>query len=409
MMKTTWRTWFLALGAALSLTACSDDDNYVQPIPPQPTEAGAYVLNQGSFNLVDGTLGYLNLTAGTMSTDDLFAAANEGRSMGDTPQDLVVYGSHIYLAVYGSNVVWVLDRTTRAIEQMITTEQPRDLIAADGNVYVSNYNGYVSRIDTAQLAVDARCPVGVYPEQMAVRDGYLYVVNSFGLTSDPQGSKVSKISLANFEMEEQIEVGLNPTKIIADSRGTEVLTGQGGAGRTEIALEGLPSGLYRLMCSATAIADDGTEYEDKAEMQFILMSEDDTVLGAPVLGFFRSVAEDRPVIQIGSGQGELWAVVQLYGNGNVLLDSRTVHLEGIPGEEGSLATVDFGHDAAWPSRLSIGAIFFKHAGVFRYTDTFTLPEQPAALPGPCAEKDPQQLCLLRQDGMSQKADGPQGL
>ena len=167
---------------------------------------------------------------------------------------------------------------------------------------------------------------------------------------------------------------------IADSRGTEVLTGQGGAGRTEIALEGLPSGLYRLMCSATAIADDGTEYEDKAEMQFILMSEDDTVLGAPVLGFFRSVAEDRPVIQIGSGQGELWAVVQLYGNGNVLLDSRTVHLEGIPGEEGSLATVDFGHDAAWPSRLSIGAIFFKHAGVFRYTDTFTLPEQPAALP-----------------------------
>lgn len=218
-MKTTWRTWFLALGAALSLTACSDDDNYVQPIPPQPTEAGAYVLNQGSFNLVDGTLGYLNLTAGTMSTDDLFAAANEGRSMGDTPQDLVVYGSHIYLAVYGSNVVWVLDRTTRAIEQMITTEQPRDLIAADGNVYVSNYNGYVSRIDTAQLAVDARCPVGVYPEQMAVRDGYLYVVNSFGLTSDPQGSKVSKISLANFEMEEQIEVGLNPTKIIADSRG----------------------------------------------------------------------------------------------------------------------------------------------------------------------------------------------
>ena len=140
MMKTTWRTWFLTLGAALSLTACSDDDNYVQPTTPQPTEAGAYVLNQGSFNLVDGTLGYLNLTAGTMSTDDLFAAANEGRSMGDTPQDLVVYGSHIYLAVYGSNVVWVLDRTTRAIEQMITTEQPRDLIAADGNVYVSNYN-----------------------------------------------------------------------------------------------------------------------------------------------------------------------------------------------------------------------------------------------------------------------------
>ena len=36
-------------------------------------------------------------------------------------------------------------------------------------------------------------------------------------------------------------------------------------------------------------------------------------------------------------------------------------------------------------------------------------KQSASLSGPCAEKGPQQSCLLRQDEMSRKADGPQGL
>lgn len=224
-MKKNWKTWALALMSVSVLNSCSDDDGGTTPPPSFIYPAtGAYVLNQGSYGLVDGTLNLLNITTGNIGSGDLFAAANEGRSMGDTPQDILVYGSHIYLAVYGSNLVWVLDRSTRVIETSITVDEPRDLLAEGGKVYVSNYNGYVSRIDTTALAVDARCRVGVYPEQMAVRDGYLYVANSYGLTMDPQGDRVSKVRLSDFTMEKQINVGLNPTKLIADGRGNLFVT-----------------------------------------------------------------------------------------------------------------------------------------------------------------------------------------
>ncbi len=218
-MKKTWKAWACVLGCILGLSACNDDDGVTTEPPFIQSASGVYILNQGSYGSIDGTLSYLNLTTSNMAGPDLFATANGGQSMGDTPQNLVVYGSHIYLAVYGSNVVWVLNRNTRAIQQMISTDQPRDLVAEGGKVYVSNYNGFVSRIDTTQLAVDATCRIGVYPEQMAVRDGYLYVANSYGLTADPSGSKVSKVKLDGFQLDSQIEVGLNPTKLTADGRG----------------------------------------------------------------------------------------------------------------------------------------------------------------------------------------------
>ncbi len=219
-MKTNWKLWAAALSCVALVAACDDEELTTTPPPDFIYPAtGAYVLNQGSYGLVDGTISFLDLTTGNLGSGDLFASANQGRSMGDTPQDIVVYGSHIYIAVYGSGLVWVLDRGTRTIETSITVDQPRDLVAEGGKVYVSNYNGYVSRIDTTSLSVEARCQVGVYPEQMAVRDGYLYVANSYGLTSDARGNCLSKVRLSDFEMETQVNVGLNPVKLISDGRG----------------------------------------------------------------------------------------------------------------------------------------------------------------------------------------------
>lgn len=57
--------------------------------------------------------------------------------MGGTPQDAIVYGSKMYIAIYGSNIIEIVDKNTaKSIKQIVPTstqgEGPRDIIAANG-------------------------------------------------------------------------------------------------------------------------------------------------------------------------------------------------------------------------------------------------------------------------------------
>lgn len=182
--------------------ACNDDDNEIEvPRDPEedpssqpdttpevtsPTEAtGLYVINAGNLsNNVNGTLSFINFEKGTAS-NNVFFDINK-RSLGSTPQDAIVYGSKMYIAIYGSNIIEIVDKNTaKSIKQIVPTstqgEGPRDIIAANGKVYVSMYDGYVSRIDTLSLTIDATLNVGPNPEEMTVANGYLYVANSDGM------------------------------------------------------------------------------------------------------------------------------------------------------------------------------------------------------------------------------------
>lgn len=96
--------------------------------------------------------------------------------------------------------------------------QPRYLAAYDGKVYVSYYDGYVARIDTATLEVDAMVKVGRNPEQLAVCDGYLYVANSGGMDYSTElgyDKTVSVLELSAFTEVEKIEVVCNPAVVVA--------------------------------------------------------------------------------------------------------------------------------------------------------------------------------------------------
>ena len=119
------------LAATLLLAACSDDDPQAPVIDP-PTFAtgeGAYVLNQGSYySGIAGSLDRISLWRGTY-TPGVFAAVN-GQSLGDSPQAGVVYGSRLYIAMYGSNLVWVVDKLTARIVKQIETREPEGICAA---------------------------------------------------------------------------------------------------------------------------------------------------------------------------------------------------------------------------------------------------------------------------------------
>lgn len=88
-----------------SLTGCSDEPNDKNPIPDLPTTSnGAYILNQGNYeSKIEGSLNFINYSVSKISRD-LFRTYNK-RSLGDTPQCGIAYGSKLYLGVYGSNTI----------------------------------------------------------------------------------------------------------------------------------------------------------------------------------------------------------------------------------------------------------------------------------------------------------------
>lgn len=222
-----------ALVATFALVACSDDDNGpaggggADDGLPFGVEARLYVVNQG--NIYSGIAGEMDrLIISTEASGlpsayyrDYFTSMN-GQSLGDTPQGGIVYGSKIYVPVFGSNLVWVLDRRDLTIIDGIQTTAPEMLCADKGYVFVSNNNGYVSRIDTAALAIDKSLAVGPNPYGLTTLGGKLYVAISDGYNYDnnyKNGKRVAVVDLQSFTHTGDIPVGLNPGQVEKDGHG----------------------------------------------------------------------------------------------------------------------------------------------------------------------------------------------
>lgn len=217
----------LIAACSLGFAGCSNDDDEPNlPNPDVPTVAeGAFVLNQGNYGKqIEGSLTLIDYNSSAAS-QNLFQKAN-GRSLGATPQGAVVYGGKIYLGIYGSNVIEIVDRTTfKSVKQISLADaegqSPRSLVAKDGKVYVSMFNGYVSRLDTLTLSIDKTVKVGPNPDIIAIRGDYLYVPNSDGMNwQNGYGTTASKIDLKSFTVEKTFTVGLNPTEFA--SNGTDL-------------------------------------------------------------------------------------------------------------------------------------------------------------------------------------------
>ena len=222
-MKKYFSMWAFMLACVFALTACSNDDDTDPYAPFTPTaSSGAYVINQGNYYaLLDGSIGYLDYGTKTF-TDSIFRAQNSGMSPGSTLQSGVIYGDYFFSIAYASNIMFVSNKNTLKLVKSLNISAPRALITNGGYVFVSDYEGYVIRVDARNLVIKDSVKVGPNPEEMAIANGYLYVVNSDGLNyanSYQNGKSVSKINLSTFKVDKTISVGMNPTKIAADSKG----------------------------------------------------------------------------------------------------------------------------------------------------------------------------------------------
>lgn len=229
-----WKFAAIALLSTLAFTACSDDDT-PDVIPPTPEELaeGAFVLNQGNaYDHVGGTLDYLNYKTGSY-TSGLFKTTN-GIELGDGPQDGVVYGTKLYVALYDSKLVWVIDAATGKAVKQIPVTDPEGICAADGKVFVSNNDGYVTYIDTLSLeALPERVAVGPNPAGMVAANGYVYVAVSDGYNGANgyvNGFNVKKLRTSSPGVAGEIAVGMNPTALAADDEGNVFVVCNGNYG-----------------------------------------------------------------------------------------------------------------------------------------------------------------------------------
>lgn len=207
----------LLMGTAV-MTSCDPAEDYPETYL-QEYSTGAYVVNSGNmYSKIESSLTAIDYASST-ATQKVFKAAN-GRPLGDTANDGIVYGNKIYLAVDQSNTIEVIDKKTkRSIKQIKTTDllgnaegvEPRHIIADGGKVYFTTYGGYVAAVDTINFALADKYKVGSCPEGLVIGGSNLYVANS---NYGKGGGNISCIDLSSKKVEtKNIEGVNNPTSI----------------------------------------------------------------------------------------------------------------------------------------------------------------------------------------------------
>ena len=207
----------LLMGTAV-MTSCDPAEDYPETYL-QVYSTGAYVVNSGNmYSNIESSLTAIDYASST-ATQNVFKAAN-GRSLGNTANDGIVYGNKIYLAVDQSNTIEVIDKKTKqSIKQIKTTDllgnaegaEPRHISADGGKVYFTTYGGYVAAVDTTSFALQKKWKVGSYPEGLVIAHGNIYVANS---NYAKGGGNISCINLSNDNVEtKNIEGVNNPTSI----------------------------------------------------------------------------------------------------------------------------------------------------------------------------------------------------
>ena len=222
----------LLLFLLLLVTACddlTDRDNTGNGNNGSGVEAGTaeiYILNEGLFNLNNSTLSRYSFRNGEL-IPDYFRQVNR-RGLGDTANDMAVYGSKLYIVVNASSQIEVVDLYTgNSLKQIPllaengSSRQPRYIAFDEGKAYVCSFDGTVARIDTTSLAIDGLTKAGRNPDGICAQDHKLYVSNSGGLDWEGMGvdNTVSVIDLATFTETKKIEVGPNPGRIQATENG----------------------------------------------------------------------------------------------------------------------------------------------------------------------------------------------
>ncbi len=225
---------FLTVFMAVGFTACEDDNNKGEAAE---TYSGFYTINGGNKSgKIPASLTQYDYSKGisTAPLEDAFYLKNS-IALGDGAQQALVVNGEMYIVMYSSNLIWVVEPTTLKIITSIKPEgeaqNPRYLAAKDGKLYCTMYTGYVSEIDVTSHTIKRSVKVGPNPDQMAVSGNRLIVACSDGQNSKGAASNgvkygnscISIVDLNTFTESrlEGLDKVLNP-ELVASLNPTDV-------------------------------------------------------------------------------------------------------------------------------------------------------------------------------------------
>ena len=213
--------YYLSAIAAIILTSCSDESTPIDNILPQEAKT-VLILNEGGFNQNNSTLSKYDLSTGTYNRE-YFKSVN-GRGLGDVGNDMILYGSKLYIVMNVSGTIEIVDPSTGTSLKQIEmknddiNKEPRFITSYEDKIYVtSTADNTVTRIDTTTLNVEESVTVGMDPEEIVASNGKLYVANSGGFSGF--NNTISIIDISSFEVIKEVEVGLNPVNLDTDRKG----------------------------------------------------------------------------------------------------------------------------------------------------------------------------------------------
>ncbi|MGA3243071.1 MAG: DUF5074 domain-containing protein [Bacteroidota bacterium] len=173
--------------ATFSWNGCRSNPTGPSGSTPVST-TGVFVVNEGNYQHGNSTL-TVYLPDSNKAYQDVFALAN-GRNLGDTGNDIVVYNGKAYIVVNGSQKIEVISLTTYKSVGTIVFPGKRDpyklVILNDAKAFITNVSdSSITEFNpsTLQIVTD-RIKVGLNPMGIAGANGKVYICNSgFGYDS----------------------------------------------------------------------------------------------------------------------------------------------------------------------------------------------------------------------------------
>lgn len=180
-------------------------------VPYAVTEV--YVVNEGNFMRGNSTL-TVYLPDSAKAYQDVFTTVN-GRPLGDTGNDIVVYAGKVYIVVSGSQKIEVISATDQKSVGTLNISGQRNpyklVIVNDAWAYVTNLSDTtVTSFNPSTLQILAdRIRVGKNPQGIAYANGKIYVCNSgFGFDST-----VTVLNATTGSLIRTVVVGESPSDI----------------------------------------------------------------------------------------------------------------------------------------------------------------------------------------------------
>lgn len=208
----------LLFGAlAISLSSCKKE----KPTVPQlnleiPTEARAFILNAGSFKGNNANLTYFDPAGVAAPIGEVFFKQNE-KKIGDTGESMILADGKIYIAVYGSNLIYKLSKDG-VLEASRSLYNPRQIAYYKGHLYVTKHAGQVTKLDAVTLDSITSVNVGHNLEGIAELNDMLYVCDSHdGVDNKIKYEDIFVINPQTMQSEGTIKVVKNPTDLIVSN------------------------------------------------------------------------------------------------------------------------------------------------------------------------------------------------